>query len=250
MPPRKPKRGRVDRPPLPFCSANPVLASPSPLASASVSASASTSISASSPTPNLGNTTPPVETPTRKRTWNAPIWKHYEVHDGSEFDDLVPRAICKYCSGGLITAPPEKGTSNFLRHFETCPSRLSNGGEVVLTRDGKLMNKGFGTDYTKFATKSEVEAYFDEIKENPNKDLDVLSWWKTNALKFPSLSRMARDILSIPITTIASDSAFSMRSRVITRWRSSLHKETVEALLTTRSWLYGLDIEEDVQDNL
>ena len=73
--------------------------------------------------------------------------------------------------------------------------------------------------------------------------MDVLNWWKQNRNRFPSLSNMARDVLSIPITTVASESCFSMGGRILTKWRASLKPENAEALVTTRSWLFGYKID-------
>jgi len=36
-----------------------------------------------------------------------------------------------------------------------------------------------------------------------------LIWWKTNWLKFPTLQAIVMDVLAIPITIVASKSAFS-----------------------------------------
>ncbi|KAK1426939.1 hypothetical protein QVD17_15620 [Tagetes erecta] len=68
-------------------------------------------------------------------------------------------------------------------------------------------------------------------------DLDILAWWKTNGLKYLILQKIARDILAIPITTVASESSFSTSGRLISPHRSRLHPSTVEALMCAQSWL-------------
>jgi len=40
-------------------------------------------------------------------------------------------------------------------------------------------------------------------------DFDVLGWWKLNKLKYLTLSKMARDVLVVRVsTTVAPDSVF------------------------------------------
>jgi hypothetical protein len=41
------------------------------------------------------------------------------------------------------------------------------------------------------------------------KGFDILKYWKDNATRLPIMSRMARDLLAIPISSVASESAFS-----------------------------------------
>lgn len=48
---------------------------------------------------------------------------------------------------------------------------------------------------------------------------------------------MARDILAIPVSTVASESAFSTGGRTIDDYRSNLLPATVEALKCSQDWL-------------
>lgn len=48
---------------------------------------------------------------------------------------------------------------------------------------------------------------------------------------------MARDVLAVPISTVASESAFSTSGRVLDSFRSSLTPKIIEALICTSDWL-------------
>ncbi|RZC69514.1 hypothetical protein C5167_032667 [Papaver somniferum] len=66
---------------------------------------------------------------------------------------------------------------------------------------------------------------------------DILAWWQANASRYKILSYMARDILAMSVSSVASESAFSTGKRVLTPWRASMSTRTVEALLCTQSFL-------------
>lgn len=88
--------------------------------------------------------------------------------------------------------------------------------------------------------KSQLEMYLDEPRSDITEDLNVLSFWKAHQYRYPELASMARDILSIPVSTVASESAFSNGGRVLDQYRSSLTHENVEALICTKDWLFGI----------
>lgn len=66
----------------------------------------------------------------------------------------------------------------------------------------------------------------------------MLTFWKKNRTRYPELSLMTRDLLSIPIGTVASESAFSVGGRVIGKYQSSILLENAEAKLCSRDWIY------------
>ena len=68
--------------------------------------------------------------------------------------------------------------------------------------------------------------------------LDVLAYWEGNQYRYPQIAALARDVLAIPVTTIASESAFSNSGRVLDQYRSSLKPDVVEALVCARDWLF------------
>ncbi|KAM3303723.1 hypothetical protein P3S67_014753 [Capsicum chacoense] len=99
-------------------------------------------------------------------------------------------------------------------------------------------------------SKSELDKYLAEDTEVGTSDFNVLLWWKYNSARFPFLSEMARDILAIPISSVASECAFSTGGRVLDSFRSSLTSKLVEALVCLQDWLRSesqpISIEEDL----
>ncbi|KAG8499055.1 hypothetical protein CXB51_005456 [Gossypium anomalum] len=55
--------------------------------------------------------------------------------------------------------------------------------------------------------------------------------------RFPIVAQMAQDVLSVPISTVAFESAFSTSGRVLDKFKSSLTPFMVEALVCTQDWL-------------
>ncbi|CAN1298164.1 Zinc finger BED domain-containing protein RICESLEEPER 1 [Linum perenne] len=135
-------------------------------------------------------------------------------------------------------------------------SQTEEGGGATTTNSATTsVQEGTATGRAKFDSivqsgenssvmKNELDSYLDAALESI-KDLEfnVIAWWKTERTKYKILSKMACEIMAIPITSVASEAAFSAGGRVIDPSRSSLGQKTIEALLCSQDWLrnhYGL----------
>ena len=87
------------------------------------------------------------------------------------------------------------------------------------------------------SVKSELDHYLNEPVIERVDDFDILSWWKANGAMYPTLKSIAKDVLAIPISTVASESSFSTSGRILSPHRSRLNWTTLEALMCSRSWL-------------
>ncbi|KAM3216457.1 hypothetical protein P3L10_025898 [Capsicum annuum] len=89
--------------------------------------------------------------------------------------------------------------------------------------------------------KTQLDFYLEEpvLVCKGNEDLDVLKFWKDNRIKYPKISLMARDLLSIPITIVAYEFTFSIGGCVVVKYQSSILPENVEPKLCLRDWIYS-----------
>ncbi|KAJ8454957.1 hypothetical protein ONZ45_g19104 [Pleurotus djamor] len=65
---------------------------------------------------------------------------------------------------------------------------------------------------------------------------DALQWWYDRRETYPKLSRMARDYLSIPATSVGVERTFSTGRLILSHVRNRLSAETTRALMCVGSW--------------
>ncbi|CAA0810625.1 Zinc finger BED domain-containing protein DAYSLEEPER [Striga hermonthica] len=95
-------------------------------------------------------------------------------------------------------------------------------------------------------SKCDLDVYLKEsVLVVEKDDFDILMWWKLNKSRFPILSCFARDVLAIPVSTVASEFGFSTGGRVLDDYRSSLTPKVVEALICAQDWLKKKEVQMD-----
>ena len=108
--------------------------------------------------------------------------------------------------------------------------------EMDATDSATAENSSFALEFEKdmhlseSMNKNEVDLYLMEALEKTTHNFDILNWWKVNSTKYPTLGQIARDVLAMPMSTVASKS-FSTEGRGLNNYRSSLTPKTVEALI-------------------
>nr|XP_016461284.1 PREDICTED: uncharacterized protein LOC107784642 [Nicotiana tabacum] len=154
----------------------------------------------------------------------------------------------KYSKGCYLQSSPSKSISSY-DTFE--PSSRNVRTKSVRT---KQLLKRQKEDSRSVGAKSELERYIGEGQEqlsNDSNDFKILDWWKINAPRFPILSELARDVLVIPISSVASKCAFSTDGRILDSFRSSLTPRLVQSLVCVQDWFRcegtPINVEEDFE---
>lgn len=89
--------------------------------------------------------------------------------------------------------------------------------------------------------KSQLDLYLEEPSHDLNSEIDILEYWSLCSLRYPELSRMARDVLTIPVSTVTSENAFVLGSQMISPYCSSLKSKTMQALICLHDWMRAYD---------
>ncbi|KAH0976495.1 hypothetical protein GBA52_026214 [Prunus armeniaca] len=122
----------------------------------------------------------------------------------------------------------------------TGEANVESGGEVRVECNDPRLKKFARTrkDRAVVQIKNAVDKYLLEAAQDPEiADFDLLDWWKENSPRFLVLSKIARDVFAVPVSSVPSEAAFSMGKRVVDPFRASLTPKTVEALVCTKDWL-------------
>ncbi|KAF8079960.1 hypothetical protein N665_0988s0005 [Sinapis alba] len=148
--------------------------------------------------------------PTRSKIWN-----HY-----TRTKENRDKCVCHYCKKKFCCAS-KSGTSNLLKHLTVCKQYFAHSDgqsstQQVLDEEGNLADAKVSEDTFREATNEMMV-----IGELP------LAW----------IEEIAKDVLAMQVSSVASESAFSTSGRIIDPFRSCLTHFMVEVLMCTEQWL-------------
>ena len=100
---------------------------------------------------------------------------------------------------------------NFIHEFREVPA-LKNVASRIKLLDNFMQRQQMGTVWSK----NEIDKYLEEESFNLMiTSFHVLCWWKENSTRCKTLSLIAKDVLAISVSTVASEYAFSINGRIL-----------------------------------
>ena len=84
---------------------------------------------------------------------------------------------------------------------------------------------------------NELSNYLDSDNLSQFDDrFSIISWWHEHKLSYPVLSILARDVLTVLVSTVSLESCFSTTGRILEERRRRLSPDMVEILTCTKNW--------------
>ena len=71
--------------------------------------------------------------------------------------------------------------------------------------------------FSSLTTDIDIYLSVETIPFEDNEDFEILEWWKKQQIKYPVLSIIACDVLTVHVSTVASEAAFSAGGRVASK---------------------------------
>lgn len=163
----------------------------------------------------------------------------FSIVEENGFKRMMARANCNFVPFGRATVKRDLLSSYVVERDELKDMLSKVSGRVSLTTDNWKCNH----------TRQQFDMYLDDDVLDLNCELDILEFWHQSSVRYPVLSKMARDLLTIPVSIVASESAFSIGGKTISASRGSLKSKTDQALVCMQDWhraKYNIEDTEEV----
>ncbi|CAG8595488.1 11497_t:CDS:2, partial [Dentiscutata heterogama] len=112
----------------------------------------------------------------------------------------------------------------------------NNSDAKIFVNDIHKKVISYGTKYSSTSSSNYVEIDNNDNSTEPLGDLDIrIKLWESLSSRFPILSKMVRDFLSIKPSSVSSERAFSRAGFTITNDRASICEKTVSSTILIHS---------------
>ncbi|ESQ48197.1 hypothetical protein EUTSA_v10021107mg [Eutrema salsugineum] len=159
------------------------------------------------------------------------LYAHYASSDIRPQPERVDGAVYPYCSWIKKILEEEEKEEEEEEKEEEKEKKPDAYKDFVFVQE-YLKFEGSSREFHD----SELDSYLKEPVLEWNKDFNALDWWREESPKYPILSRIARDILSIPISRGTSYDAYVADKREPPDFVVSMEAKLVNAMMCSQSW--------------
>ncbi|XP_057785018.1 zinc finger BED domain-containing protein RICESLEEPER 2-like [Salvia miltiorrhiza] len=164
-------------------------------------------------------------------------WEEYSdiISKGAVFDPRMKLKLLEYCYSKIdpISSSDKINILKMKLHVLYDEYKRKGVGEYKSYKGGTSDSKSL------------LDIYLEEAPINEKVEIDLHMYWKDNASRFGELARMACDVLSIPITTVASEYSFSTVAHVLNKYRNRFFQKEFKLLFA-----HVIDGEDDEQEDM
>lgn len=133
----------------------------------------------------------------------------------------------------------EEARSLLLRNYST--AHFSSSTNIYGALDNEAGSVSFAEEIARKKRRASMSTSTDELSQYLSEPpapipTDVLEWWKMNSSRYPRLSVMARDFLSVQPTSVVPEELFCSKGEETEKQRFGLPSASAQVLLCIKSW--------------
>jgi hypothetical protein len=125
------------------------------------------------------------------------------------------------CSSGGSSSPLPPSSSS------SRPSFLGRGSSFLRNQTKRPRHSSSHAEFDTYLTTT-----FEFVEEG----FDILDWWRLHKNTFPTLSKIAAQVLVVPASTVAVEQTFSQGGNILDERRSRLKPDALEAQVCVDDW--------------
>jgi hypothetical protein len=145
----------------------------------------------------------------------------------------LTRIFCKYETkfGAVRLQRQSQQASSVTGKKRLLFEMMYGDGSEVIEPSTSTAFESQGSELVTYLESETVHQYDDEF--------NILNWWQIHKRIYPVLSILVKDVMTVPVSTISSESTFSLAGRVIEERRRRLTSDMVEILSCLKDWELG-----------
>ncbi|CAH9089989.1 unnamed protein product [Cuscuta europaea] len=141
-------------------------------------------------------------------------------------------AFCEFADAAYVSYFCDFMKQKFLKYYSYIPHIYSIA--FILDPRFRLASLEQCLDYY-YASFFDPLPMYDEKAIDPKQQFQ--EWWKEKERTFPILSKMAKQVLAMSVSTVAVEQEFSAAGNVLTDYRTRLSANSLETLVCFHDWL-------------